>query len=122
MSYLGMSSETGMAISDLDHLHQSISDILLTPLGSRIQRREYGSLLPFLIDQPQNSATILKLMAATASALRNWEPRLKLTKATISDITWQGGCTLYLEGIRLDGTSRGKSVDISLNLISGAAA
>lgn len=119
MNYQGINATSGRAISGLDHLRQSIRDILLTPLGSRLARREYGSLLPFLIDQPQNGLTRLKLMSATAAALRRWEPRLRLTRVIISDITQHGGCTLFLEGARLDGPSRGKSADLSLTLISG---
>ena len=44
----GMSRETGRACDDeLAHIRQSIRDILTTPVGSRIKRRDYGSLLPF---------------------------------------------------------------------------
>ncbi len=37
----GMSAETGKALEGLEHLKQSITDILTTPIGSRIMRREY---------------------------------------------------------------------------------
>ncbi|HHV0910254.1 TPA: phage tail protein [Escherichia coli] len=43
--YSGMNNTSGKAITDIDHLRQSVRDILLTPQGSRIARREYGSLL-----------------------------------------------------------------------------
>lgn len=52
-NYLGMNRATGAAIADLDHTRQSLSDILGTPIGSRVMRRDYGSLLSDLIDQPQ---------------------------------------------------------------------
>lgn len=52
--YSGMNNTIGKVITDIDHLRQSVRDILLTPQGSRIARREYGSLLSSLIDQPQN--------------------------------------------------------------------
>ncbi|HFL9519799.1 TPA: baseplate assembly protein, partial [Escherichia coli] len=51
------------------HLRQSVRDILLTPQGSRIARREYGSLLSALIDQPQNPALRLQVMSAVYVAL-----------------------------------------------------
>ena len=54
-----MNRETGSAISTLEHIGQSISDILTTRLGTRVMRREYGSLLPELVDQPFNDATRL---------------------------------------------------------------
>ena len=46
-----MSRNTGLSLSsEADQIRQSIQDILTTPIGSRIMRRNYGSLLPQLID------------------------------------------------------------------------
>ena len=81
---MGMSRTTGALLSPDDHLRQSIYDLLMTPLGSRILRRDYGSLLPFLIDQPANQATKLKLMAAIATAIVKWEPRVKVRQVQLS--------------------------------------
>ena len=67
--YIGMNNTSGKAITDIDHLRQSVRDILLTPQGSRITRREYGSLLSALIDQPQNPALRLQVMSAVYVAL-----------------------------------------------------
>ena len=46
--YLGMNSQTGLSISEVEHIRQSVRDILVTPVGSRVMRREYGSLLSAL--------------------------------------------------------------------------
>ncbi|MBB2777202.1 UNVERIFIED_ORG: phage baseplate assembly protein W, partial [Comamonas terrigena] len=43
-----MDRTTGRRISGIDHVRQSVADILTTPLGSRLERRNYGSLLPSL--------------------------------------------------------------------------
>lgn len=67
--YLGMSQNNGQAITDTDHLRQSVRDILLTPQGSRVARREYGSLLSVLIDQPQNPALRLQIISAVYMGL-----------------------------------------------------
>ncbi|MBR7309711.1 baseplate assembly protein, partial [Klebsiella pneumoniae] len=48
--YLGMNSQTGLSISEVEHIRQSVRDILVTPVGSRVMRREYGSLLSQMID------------------------------------------------------------------------
>jgi phage baseplate assembly protein W len=48
-----------------------VRDILVTPIGSRIMRREYGSLSA-LIDQPQTPALRLQIMAACYSAIQKW--------------------------------------------------
>ncbi|WP_442906291.1 GPW/gp25 family protein [Janthinobacterium sp. P210006] len=74
-----MHAATGRPLSGLAHILQSVSDILTTPIGSRLMRRRYGSEVPELIDQPLNSATVLRIYAATAYAIRLWEPRLNLT-------------------------------------------
>ncbi len=80
----GMSRTLGNLLSSDEHLRQSIFDILMTPLGSRLIRRDYGSLLPFLIDSPINSATKLKLMSAIATAIVKWEPRVKVRSVSLS--------------------------------------
>ncbi len=82
--YLGMSRHSGMAIEDLDHIRQSVSDILQTPVGSRVMRRSYGSLLSELIDQPQNDALRLQIMAVCYTALLQWEPRISLSAITFN--------------------------------------
>ena len=77
--YQGMNRNTGLGISDTEHVSQSMRDILLTPVGSRVMRREYGSLLSALIDMPQNPALRLQIMVACYSAIQKWEPRIRLT-------------------------------------------
>jgi phage baseplate assembly protein W len=95
-----MSRETGKYLDDLEHLKQSIVDILTTPAGSRIMRREYGSNLFYLTDRPINRELFPQIYAAAAGALERWEPRLKLEKITIEEIK-EGKITLSLKGIYL---------------------
>lgn len=95
--YIGISQSNGKAITDTDHLRQSVRDILLTPQGSRIARREYGSLLSALIDQPQNPALRLQIMSAVYVALNRWEPRLTLDSITISS-NFDGSMVVELTG------------------------
>ena len=80
----GMSRHSGQALDGLDHIRQSVADILGTPIGSRVGRREYGSLLPDLIDQPFTQANIQRLYAATAVAIGRHEPRLRLRSVELS--------------------------------------
>lgn len=74
----GTDSNTGKPLDGLAHLQQSIKDILTTPIGSRVMRRDYGSRLPRLVDAPMNRATLIDLYAATAEALLTWEPRFSV--------------------------------------------
>ena len=111
--YIGMNQDNGKAISDADHLRQSVRDILLTPQGSRIARREYGSLLSALIDQPQNPALRLQIMAAVYVSLSRWEPRLTLDSITISS-NFDGSMMVELTGQRNNGAP------VSLSVSTGA--
>ena len=76
----GVDANSGKLLSDLDHLRQSVRDVLSTPIGSRIMRREYGSQLFRLLDAPLNRSTLMDLYATTAEALKRWEPRFRLTR------------------------------------------
>lgn len=82
---IGLDNTTGTGIdSTIEHVRQSIRDIITTPVGSRVMRRSYGSIIPDLIDQPLNQATVLRLYAATAAAIMAWEPRMKLSSISLS--------------------------------------
>lgn len=98
----GMNASTGARIDGNDHLAQSVADILSTPLGSRVMRRDYGSMLFDLIDQPLNPATRLLFFGATAMALSRWEPRLRLRRVGISPGDAQGQLTITIQGERAD--------------------
>ena len=107
----GMDGTTGTALAGIDHLRQSIRDILTTRIGTRVMRRDYGSELPGLIDRPMSPELRVEIFAATAKALRRWEPRVRLeriavTEATPGRITVQlvarhlpDGRTITLDGI-----------------------
>ncbi|EAQ3859149.1 GPW/gp25 family protein [Salmonella enterica] len=111
--YIGMSRNDGQAITDTDHLRQSVRDILLTPQGSRLARREYGSLLSALIDQPQSPALRLQIMSAVYVALNRWEPRLTLDSITING-NFDGSMVVELTGHSNNGAP------ISLSISTGA--
>lgn len=100
MSYLGMNSQTGRTITDMEHINQSIKDILTTPIGSRIERRDYGSFLFLLIDNPNDQATRLRIMSAVVIALNQWEPRININSVDL--IADHEKLTLQLTGSRND--------------------
>ncbi|MDP2128186.1 MAG: GPW/gp25 family protein [Pseudohongiella sp.] len=87
----GMNAVTGRHLSGIDHIRQSVRDILTTPIGSRVMRRDYGSLLPELIDQPMNDATRLRLYAASVMAIIRWEPRVQISSVKMIISTAQPG-------------------------------
>ena len=93
----GMDVKTGKLIEGIDHLKQSVYDILSTPIGSRIMRRNYGSRLMYLLDQPMNAALIPQLQAAVVESLGNYEPRLKLSRVLVSGLD-SGELNITIEG------------------------
>lgn len=96
----GMNAKTGKALEGIEHLKQSIIDILTTPINSRIMRRDYGSRLFELVDKPINRDLTLEIYAATAEALEKWEKRFKLEKVKVEGVK-EGKVTLDLEGLYL---------------------
>lgn len=98
----GMGRSTGKPLDGIAHLRESVADILGTPLGTRLMRRSYGSLIPELIDQPDNATTRVRVFAATASALKKWEPRLRLTRVQLHSGARPGQVVLDLEGLYID--------------------
>ncbi|WP_419247480.1 GPW/gp25 family protein [Wolbachia endosymbiont of Rhagoletis indifferens] len=105
----GMSNKTGKELEGIEHLKQSIVNILTTPINSRIMRRNYGSRLFELVDKPINRDFTLEIFSATAEALQKWERRFKLEKVKITDVK-EGRVTLDLEGVYL---SEGKFININ---------
>ncbi|QBY12597.1 GPW/gp25 family protein [Acinetobacter baumannii] len=80
-----MSRSTGKNIVvDLDHIYQSIQDIVTTPVGTRIMRREYGSLVFHLMDGPFDDILQMQLYAAIATAIIRWEPRVSLDSVSLN--------------------------------------
>ena len=111
---MGMNAETGRELTGLEHLKQSIADILNTPIGSRVMRRDYGSRLFELIDAPINRSTVVDV-AETAEALMKWEDRLvvsavDVTGAVVGQIVLRVTGKYKLDGktVQLDGIVVGK--------------
>lgn len=80
---IGMDRVTGKPLTGLDHLRQSIGDILSTPLGSRRYRPEYGSGIRRYVDLPVNEGWKGAVQAEAARALRRWEPRVDLSSIRV---------------------------------------
>ncbi|MDZ4374911.1 MAG: hypothetical protein U1C74_26325 [Phenylobacterium sp.] len=78
-------------------LSEAIRTVLFTPVGSRVGRRDFGSLLPELVDQPQNPGTTVLLYGASALALLRWLPVFRLTRVALEQLS-PGRAHLVIEG------------------------
>lgn len=110
----GMDRSTGKPLTGVEHLRQSIGDILGTPIGTRLCRRDYGSLLPELLDQPMNSLTQIQLYAATALALARHEPRIRITRVALSAVGTAGVVQLTIAGTVIGATRRRTPISFTL--------
>ncbi len=96
-SEINMNINTGKTISEIAHIKQSIANILSTPLGSRIMRRDYGSRLFERIDQPINGELIAEIYSDIVEAISTWEPRFEVEQVTLQSID-KGKIIIDLEG------------------------
>lgn len=114
---IGMDAQTGRSISDLAHLRQSIQDILTTPLGSCVMNREYGSLLPELLDHPTHPANALRCMAASVMAISRWEPRVVINQVKFELGEVAGKAYIDLVGSRLEAAGKVSALNMNVPVV-----
>ncbi|AYO80211.1 MULTISPECIES: GPW/gp25 family protein [Sphingobium] len=98
----GMSRVTGAVMTGLEHIRQSVADVLSTPIGTRVGRRDYGSLIPDLIDQPMTAANIVRIYAAAAVTLSRHEDCIHLRRIAITAGKRPGAALMTIIGDRTD--------------------
>lgn len=96
---IGVNAETGLPLTDWDHVQQSITKILTTRIGSRVMRRDFGSELSELIDRKMTQRNILAAFAECAIAIARWEPRFKLHRAMVTEAGVAGRISFELYGV-----------------------
>ncbi len=65
-------------VKHLIDIENSIKDILLTPLGSRVMLPEYGSRIYELIDRKVDDEFRADLACFVIEAVEKWEKRVKI--------------------------------------------
>lgn len=91
---IGMDRRSGLPLSGLAHLKQSVEDILTTPLGSRRMRPEYGSKLRRMVDMPVSEGWKSAVQAEVARS----EPRIALSAVRVVAVV-DGRVDLLLSGV-----------------------
>ncbi len=64
-------------------IEESIRDILLTPLGERVMRPEYGSRLSRLVDRKVDDSFRADLACYVIEAVEKWEKRVKIDEVKL---------------------------------------
>jgi phage baseplate assembly protein W len=83
---IGMDRRTGKPLAGIDHLRQSIEDILTTRLGERRMLPDYGSSLWRFVDMPVTEGWKSSVQAEVARALGRWEPRINLELVKVTAV------------------------------------
>ena len=96
--YTDINKHTGQNTAPLEHVRQSLGDILSTPIGSRLMRRDYGSELFDLIDAAHNATNRVRLYAAVATAIYRWEPRVHLSQVQLVGADTDGRIVFEISG------------------------
>ena len=94
----GMDENTGKLIGGEQHLRQSIRRIIMTPIGTHTLQRDFGSLVPFLVDKPMTEETALQINTAIIEALYKWESRIQSVESQLdADNLGNGELTFNLK-------------------------
>ena len=110
---------TGRSLqTEQQSIQQSLQDIITTPIGSRVMRREYGSLIFELLDQPINDALVLKCYSAIYTAVSTWENRINISQITASGVDGTG-LVFDIEGVY---KTTGQEMNLRIPLNMGAQA
>ncbi|WP_180060600.1 GPW/gp25 family protein [Acinetobacter sp. YH12135] len=113
-----MSRLDGSELSEKEHILQSLEDIATTPIGTRIMRRDYGTQLADLIDQPISEALYLKIYSTLYVAYLRWEDRIDISQIQVAEIQ-NGQLILDITGFL---KTNGMEMNISIPVKWGAIA
>jgi len=75
----GVAQESGA-----EKLKENIIHILLTGIGERVMRRDYGGGIRQLVHDPNNDALRAIVQHQIAKSIGQWEPRVLLQNVTVT--------------------------------------
>lgn len=81
---IGMDVNTGKTLTGIEHLQQSLRNIIQTPKFQRVMRRDYGSDIYAMIDAKSTQNNLLKIYAELAESIDKWEPRFNLKRIVLT--------------------------------------
>jgi len=87
--------------SDSDLVKASIKQILLTPVGGRVMRPDFGSRLFEMLQENVTPLLLASVRSEVIRALMRWEPRIKLldVEVTITDSAVNVDLRYRLKGV-----------------------
>jgi uncharacterized protein len=95
----GLNRRTGQVLTGWEHTLQSIGEIMSTAYGERVMRRDFGSIVPEIIDHNLTPDVMLRLVAGIAEGCIAYEPNFRLTDATLLALGADGRVEISLDGL-----------------------
>lgn len=98
----GANRVTGKELDGWEHCVQSLMQIITTPKGTRVMRRDFGSEVPYLVDRPGTQDRVVDVTMALAEAIEHpeyGEPRFRLRRCSIIDAGIDGRFEVEIDGI-----------------------
>lgn len=103
----GMCRHTGRPLDGWPHVVQSMTDILTTAVGERVERRRYGAGVDGLLDRPMTPQSLMDVYVAIVQALeprtvnghQYGEPRFDLVRIVPRQAGADGALMLELIGL-----------------------
>lgn len=111
---IGMDAHTGKRLDGLAHLQQSIADIIMTTIGTVPMHRDYGSLVPLLIDHAANEQNRVLLYGATAQSIHRHEKRVQVRRIALTQGDTPSQQVLIIDGFRTDLPGKAEPVRLSI--------
>lgn len=65
-------------VADIQALNNSLYNLLTCPIGTRVHKRDYGSNIPWFLQEPCDAITANKIKQSLLQSIRRWEPRVQL--------------------------------------------
>lgn len=109
----GMDRRTGRPLEGWDHIRQSLEVIFTTRIGTRVERRSFGSLGPELQDRPANQEATLDHFVAIAEAIDAFEPRVTLQGFRIVEASADGRATIEVQ-VAVVGSTVDRNIEVTI--------
>jgi uncharacterized protein len=104
----GVAQESGP-----EKLKENLIHILLTGVGERAMRRDYGGGIRQLVHDPNNDALRALIQHQIGKSIGQWEPRVLLQGVTV---TQEGGALIARVDYVVRDTREVQNVSVPLNL------
>lgn len=90
-------TDNNIMIINRDAINRQIYNILSTLKGTRIFEPEFGSNIQAMIFEPKNQVSSSSIYAEVISALKRWQPRIKVNSASTYVTETEDGYLVHID-------------------------